>query len=67
MTQWGSSGGIEPATGATSTVARQHDGANNDAVLFGGPILSAYRVGSDLVSIETVDSGTITLIFTGEG
>ena len=38
--------------------------ANNDAVLFGGPILSGYRVGSDHVSIETIDSGTITRIFT---
>ena len=38
--------------------------ANNDAVLFGGPILSMYRVGCDLVSIETVDAGTTTRIFT---
>ena len=41
--------------------------ANNDAVLFGGPILPMYRVGRDLVSIETLDSGTITRIFTGKG
>ena len=40
--------------------------ANNDAVLVGGPLLSMYRVGRDLVFIETVDSGTLTRIFTSE-
>ena len=40
--------------------------ANNDAVLFGGPILSMYRVGRDLVSIETAATGTITCIYTSE-
>ena len=38
--------------------------ANNDAVLFGGPILSMYRMGCNLVSIETVDAGAITRIST---
>lgn len=40
--------------------------ANNDAVLFGGPILSLYRVGRDLVSIETADAGASTRICTSE-
>ena len=40
--------------------------ANNDAVLLGGPILSTYRAGRDLVCIETVDGGVITRIFTSE-
>lgn len=40
--------------------------ANNDAVLFGGPILSMYRVGRDLLSIETAAAATSTRIFTNK-
>lgn len=40
--------------------------ANNDAVLSGGSILSRYRVGRDVVSIETADRGADTRIFTSK-
>ena len=40
--------------------------ANNDAVLFGSPILSRYQLGRDHVLIETVDAGAITRIFTSK-
>lgn len=40
--------------------------ANNDAVQFGGPILSMYEVAWELVLIETADDGSITRVFTSE-
>lgn len=40
--------------------------ANNDAVLFGGPILSMYEIAWELVFIETAEGGTNTRVFTSE-
>lgn len=40
--------------------------ANNDAVLFGGSIVSMHEIGSERVFIETAEGGTITRVFTSD-